>query len=105
MAKRRTNQECQILIEQSESSSLSTLAFCKHNALNPSTFYAKRQQLRKLMKVMVESDHITMEKVRSIVNFWAYSDDLPNRNFRTDYEQMFGLLQSPYCHSLWQATA
>ncbi|EOX4953580.1 DNA-binding protein [Vibrio campbellii] len=43
-----------------------------------------------LMKVMVESDHITMEKVRSIVNFWAYSDDLPNRNFRTDYEQIFG---------------
>ncbi|MFA0039277.1 IS66 family insertion sequence element accessory protein TnpB [Vibrio chagasii] len=47
MAKRRTNQEWQMLIEQSESSSLSTLAFCKHNGLNPSTFYAKRQQLSK----------------------------------------------------------
>ncbi|MCG9603378.1 IS66 family insertion sequence element accessory protein TnpB [Vibrio sp. Isolate31] len=32
---------------QSESSSLSTLAFCKLNELNPSTFYAKRQQLKK----------------------------------------------------------
>ncbi|HAS6130337.1 IS66 family insertion sequence element accessory protein TnpB [Vibrio parahaemolyticus] len=47
MGKRRTNQEWQMLIEQSESSSLSTLAFCKLNELNPSTFYAKRQQLSK----------------------------------------------------------
>lgn len=45
MRKRRTNQEWQTLIEQSESSSLSTLAFCKLNELNPSMFYAKRQQL------------------------------------------------------------
>ena len=47
MGKRRTNQEWQMLIEQSESSSLSILAFCKLNELNPSTFYAKRQQLNK----------------------------------------------------------
>ncbi len=47
MGKRHTNQEWQTLIEQSESSSLSTLAFCKLNELNPSTFYAKRQQLKK----------------------------------------------------------
>ena len=47
MGKRRTNQEWQMLIEQSESSSLSTLALCKLNELNPSTFYAKRQQLNK----------------------------------------------------------
>lgn len=45
MAKRRTDQEWQMLIEQSESSSLSVLAFCKLNQLSPSTFYAKRQQL------------------------------------------------------------
>ncbi|WP_442478236.1 IS66 family insertion sequence element accessory protein TnpA, partial [Vibrio thalassae] len=43
MGKRHTNQEWQMLIEQSESSSLSTRAFCKLNELNPSTFYAKRQ--------------------------------------------------------------
>nr|WP_299694832.1 hypothetical protein [uncultured Vibrio sp.] len=42
MGKRRTNQEWRMLIEQSESSSLSTLASCKLNELNPSTFYAKR---------------------------------------------------------------
>jgi len=47
MGKRHTTQEWQTLIEQSESSSLSTLAFCKLNELNPSTFYAKRQQLKK----------------------------------------------------------
>ncbi|WP_305812719.1 IS66 family insertion sequence element accessory protein TnpA [Photobacterium leiognathi] len=48
MGKRHTNQEWQTLIEQSESSSLSTLAFCKLNELNRSTFYAKRQQLKKV---------------------------------------------------------
>ena len=47
MGKRHTNQEWQTLIEQSESSSLSTLAFCKLNELNPLTFYAKRLQLKK----------------------------------------------------------
>ena len=47
MGKRYTNQEWQTLIEQSESSSLSILAFCKLNELNPSTFYAKRLQLKK----------------------------------------------------------
>lgn len=47
MVKRRTNQEWQTLIEQSESSSLSILAFCKLKEINPSTFYAKRQQLKK----------------------------------------------------------
>ncbi len=48
MGKRRTKQEWQTLIEQSESSSLSTLAFCKLKEINPSTFYAKRQQLNKI---------------------------------------------------------
>ncbi|MEX6314991.1 hypothetical protein AB6G19_16085 [Providencia manganoxydans] len=38
MGKRRINQEWKTLVEQSESSSLSTLAFCKLNELNPSTF-------------------------------------------------------------------
>ena len=45
MRKRLTNQEWQRLIEQSESSSLPKRTFCKLNDLNPSTFYAKRQQL------------------------------------------------------------
>ncbi|GAD79094.1 IS66 family insertion sequence element accessory protein TnpA [Vibrio ezurae] len=47
MGIRRTTQEWQTLIEQSESSSLSTLAFCKLKEVNPSTFYAKRKQLNK----------------------------------------------------------
>ena len=47
MGKRHTNQEWKTLIEQAESSPLSTLEFCKLNELNPSTFYAKRQQLKK----------------------------------------------------------
>ncbi|WP_412779340.1 IS66 family insertion sequence element accessory protein TnpA, partial [Photobacterium aquimaris] len=46
MFNRLTSQEWKILIEQSESSSLSKLEFCKLNGLSPSTFYAKRQQLK-----------------------------------------------------------
>lgn len=45
MRKWLTNQELLRLIEHSESSSLPKRTFCKLNELNPSTFYAKRQQL------------------------------------------------------------
>ena len=47
MAQRHTDKEWQMFIEQSQSSSLSKLAFCKLNGLNPSTFYSKRKQLTK----------------------------------------------------------
>lgn len=40
MGKRRTNQEWQMLIDQSVTCLLFTVAFCKFNELNPSTFYA-----------------------------------------------------------------
>ena len=46
MAIRRSSQEWLTLIEQSETSSLSTLAFCKLNGVSTSTFYAKRQKLK-----------------------------------------------------------
>ncbi|GLT16117.1 IS66 family insertion sequence element accessory protein TnpA [Vibrio algivorus] len=45
MTKQRTDQEWQTLIKQSESSSLSKVAFCKLNDISISTFYAKRQRL------------------------------------------------------------
>ena len=46
MFNRLTNQEWKILIDQSESSSLSKLQFCKLNGPSPSTCYAKRHQLK-----------------------------------------------------------
>ncbi|WP_415679700.1 IS66 family insertion sequence element accessory protein TnpA, partial [Vibrio ordalii] len=46
MAKRRTNQEWQILFEQYQSSQLSQRVFCERHSLSLSTFYAKRQQLQ-----------------------------------------------------------
>lgn len=70
MRKRRTNQEWQNLIAQSESSSLSTLAFCKLNELNPSTFYAKRQQLN---KTDVSLGFVRAEVVEKTMKYQAQS--------------------------------
>lgn len=58
----------QTLIEQSESSSLSTLAFCKLNELNPSTFYAKRQQLK---KAVVSQGFVRSEVVEKTTKYQA----------------------------------
>jgi uncharacterized protein (DUF1499 family) len=68
MGKRRTNQEWQMLIEQSESSSLSTLAFCKLNEINPSTFYAKRQQLN---KIAISQGFVKAEVVEKTTKYQA----------------------------------
>ncbi|EOX4352604.1 TPA: IS66 family insertion sequence element accessory protein TnpB [Vibrio cholerae] len=68
MVKRRTNQEWQTLIEQSESSSLSTLAFCKLKEVNPSTFYAKRQQLN---KIEVSQNFVKAEIVEKTTKYQA----------------------------------
>ncbi|WP_234498115.1 IS66 family insertion sequence element accessory protein TnpA [Vibrio maritimus] len=68
MGKRRTDQEWQTLIEQSESSSLSTLAFCKLKELNPSTFYAKRQQLN---KIEVSQGFVKAEVVKKTTKYQA----------------------------------
>ncbi|ELB2889301.1 TPA: IS66 family insertion sequence element accessory protein TnpB [Vibrio vulnificus] len=68
MGKRRTNQEWQTLIEQSESSSLSTLAFCKLKEINPSTFYAKRQQLN---QIEVSQGFVKAEVVEKTTKYQA----------------------------------
>ncbi|NOH36179.1 IS66 family insertion sequence element accessory protein TnpA [Vibrio chagasii] len=68
MGKRRTNQEWQTLIEQSESSSLSTLAFCKLKEINPSTFYAKRQQIN---QIEVSQGFVKAEVVEKTTKYQA----------------------------------
>jgi transposase-like protein len=46
MAKRRSNQEWQALLEQYESSNITQRAFCEQHGLSLSTFFAKRRQLQ-----------------------------------------------------------
>ena len=46
MVKRRSNQECQALFQQYESSNMTQRAFCELHALSLSTFSAKRRQLQ-----------------------------------------------------------
>ncbi|MDO6528266.1 IS66 family insertion sequence element accessory protein TnpB [Motilimonas sp. 1_MG-2023] len=83
MRKRRTNQEWQNLIAQSESSSLSTLAFCKLNELNPSTFYAKRQQLN---KTDVSLGFVRAEVVEKTTKYQAQSATANMTLFVNDVE-------------------
>jgi hypothetical protein len=42
-----------------------------------------------LMKIMLDAEHITTEKVESIVGYWQYIGDKP-ANFERDYERFFG---------------
>ena len=46
MAKRRSNQEWEALLEQYESSNITQRAFCEQHGLSLSTFFAKRRQLQ-----------------------------------------------------------
>ena len=46
MAKRRSNQEWQALLEQYESSNITQRVFCEQHGLSLSTFFAKRRQLQ-----------------------------------------------------------
>jgi predicted nuclease of predicted toxin-antitoxin system len=47
-----------------------------------------------LMKLMMEADHIDMEKVRQIVAQWIYDNDTP-ANFEKNYRELFG--EKPPC--------
>jgi len=42
----------------------------------------------KLLKLMLDEGHISMEKVKEIVEYWKYMNDLPI-NFLNDYEILF----------------
>ncbi|MEZ9311011.1 IS66 family insertion sequence element accessory protein TnpB [Vibrio sp. 10N.286.49.F3] len=46
MAKRRTNQEWQTLLEQYEKCNVTQRVFCEQHGVSLSTFFAKRQQLQ-----------------------------------------------------------
>ncbi|HAS6147633.1 IS66 family insertion sequence element accessory protein TnpA [Vibrio vulnificus] len=46
MAKRRSNQEWQALLEQYEISNITQRVFCEQHGLSLSTFFAKRRQLQ-----------------------------------------------------------
>ena len=44
-----------------------------------------------LMKLMIDTDHIDMSKVKSIVQYWNYINDMPNTKavFRKNYRKLF----------------
>ncbi|EPT9251613.1 IS66 family insertion sequence element accessory protein TnpA [Photobacterium damselae] len=57
-----------MLIEQSESSSLSKFEFCKLNGFSPLTFYAKRQQLK---ETVISQGFIRDEIVENTIKYQA----------------------------------
>ncbi len=43
-----------------------------------------------LMKRMLDEGHITREKVDLVVEQWIYDNDTPHREWRTEFERIFG---------------
>ena len=44
-----------------------------------------------LMKLMLDVEHIDMEKVTQVVEQWIYDKDFPNGQFRKDFKRIFGV--------------
>lgn len=42
-----------------------------------------------LLRIMLDAEHVTAEKVESIINYWQYIGDKP-ANFERDYQRFFG---------------
>lgn len=42
-----------------------------------------------LMKMMLEAEHIDMERINRIVEQWIYDRDLPSKNFKKDFKCLF----------------
>ncbi|ASF15303.1 IS66 family insertion sequence hypothetical protein [Marinomonas sp. UCMA 3892] len=76
-------------MKQSESSSLSTLTFCKLNQLNPSTFSAKRQQLN---NTGASQGFVRAEVVEKITQYQAQVATANMTLFVNDIE-----LRNPQC--------
>jgi len=43
-----------------------------------------------LMKLMFDEEHINIEKVECIVEQWQYDEETPHRDWRNEYELLFG---------------
>ncbi len=52
-------------------------------------FNIKTMKTQELLRLMLECDHVDMEKVRQIAAYWEYISDKP-ANFRQDYIDIFG---------------
>jgi hypothetical protein len=44
----------------------------------------------KLLKLMLDNDHIALEKIEAIVKQWEYENDTPYRNWKKEYRSLFG---------------
>lgn len=53
------------------------------------TFGARVMRTLDLLKIMVDQDHIDMQKVRSIVAYWRHIDDAPGQ-LAKHYRRLFG---------------
>ena len=42
-----------------------------------------------LLKLMLECEHIKLQKIRTIAKYWVYMSDCP-KDFKTDYKRLFG---------------
>lgn len=43
-----------------------------------------------LMKLMLDGQHIDMDKIRQVTEQWQYDNDTPHRHWKKDFEKIFG---------------
>jgi len=43
-----------------------------------------------LIKLMLDENHVTMDKVEQIVSQWQYENDTPYKNWKSEYKSLFG---------------
>ena len=53
------------------------------------TFNVETMKTLKLLKLMLDAKHITIQKIRQIVGYWSYENDRP-ANCTSDYRKLFG---------------
>lgn len=53
-------------------------------------FEVKHLSSMGLMKLMLDEQHIDMDKVRQVTQQWQYDNDTPNRNWKKEYKKLFG---------------
>jgi hypothetical protein len=53
-------------------------------------FEVKHMTSLMLMKLMLDENHIDIDKVSQVVQQWQYDNDTPHKKWKDEYEELFG---------------
>lgn len=52
-------------------------------------FEVKQMTSLALMKLMLDEEHINLEKIEQVVEQWQYDNETPHRNWKKEYKKLF----------------